>query len=128
MDIANSDGDKTGGKPIGRRLRFAYDYCLEVNAQMRGLPWPPVEETVVALTPGAPEDMVLSEAPVHEEYDEADGQPPVDIGDENADVTDEEGGNGTAAGTPDTSFASEGQDETLEGKAGESKETVDYVL
>ncbi|KAM0464832.1 hypothetical protein ACHAPV_002672 [Trichoderma viride] len=34
----------TGGKPVGRRLRFCYDYCLEINAQQRGLPWPPVEE------------------------------------------------------------------------------------
>ncbi|TFB02012.1 hypothetical protein CCMA1212_006015 [Trichoderma ghanense] len=34
----------TGGKPVGRRLRFCYEYCLEVNAQLRGLPWPPVEE------------------------------------------------------------------------------------
>ncbi|KAH6605119.1 anthranilate synthase component ii [Trichoderma cornu-damae] len=31
-----------GGKPVGRRLRFCYEYCLEVNAQLRGLPWPPV--------------------------------------------------------------------------------------
>lgn len=23
---------------MGRRLRFTYDYCMEVNAQMRGLP------------------------------------------------------------------------------------------
>ncbi|RFU75950.1 anthranilate synthase component ii [Trichoderma arundinaceum] len=38
----------TGGKPIGRRLRFCYEYCLEVNAQLRGLPWPPVEGTVEA--------------------------------------------------------------------------------
>ncbi|KAH8122001.1 hypothetical protein FP744_10003232 [Trichoderma asperellum] len=34
----------TGGKPVGRRLRFCYEYCLQVNAQLRGLPWPPVEE------------------------------------------------------------------------------------
>ncbi|KAK5989170.1 hypothetical protein PT974_10670 [Cladobotryum mycophilum] len=34
----------TGGKPIGRRLRFCYEYCMEVNAQLRGMPWPPVEE------------------------------------------------------------------------------------
>ncbi|POR36068.1 Uncharacterized protein TPAR_03727 [Tolypocladium paradoxum] len=38
----------TGGKPVGRRLRFEYEYCLEANAQLRGLPWPPVEEPVVA--------------------------------------------------------------------------------
>ncbi|RDA90474.1 hypothetical protein CP533_3044 [Ophiocordyceps camponoti-saundersi (nom. inval.)] len=29
-----------GGKPVGRRLRFCYDYCREVNAQIRGLPYP----------------------------------------------------------------------------------------
>ncbi|KAI5459893.1 hypothetical protein BGZ63DRAFT_446774 [Mariannaea sp. PMI_226] len=32
------------GKPVGRRLRFDYDYCRQVNAEMRGLPWPPVRE------------------------------------------------------------------------------------
>ncbi|QYT04306.1 BRCT domain-containing protein [Trichoderma simmonsii] len=37
----------TGGKPVGRRLRFCYEYCLEINAQLRGLPWPPVEDTQV---------------------------------------------------------------------------------
>ncbi|PON26328.1 hypothetical protein TGAM01_v204804 [Trichoderma gamsii] len=37
-----------GGKPVGRRLRFCYDYCLEINAQQRGLPWPPIEESVEA--------------------------------------------------------------------------------
>ncbi|UKZ82310.1 hypothetical protein TrVFT333_010096 [Trichoderma virens FT-333] len=36
-----------GGKPVGRRLRFCYEYCLEINAQLRGLPWPPVEDTQV---------------------------------------------------------------------------------
>ncbi|KAF7538435.1 hypothetical protein G7Z17_g12641 [Cylindrodendrum hubeiense] len=35
----------TGGKPVGRRLRFHYDYCREVNAELRGLPWPPPGET-----------------------------------------------------------------------------------
>ncbi|KAL6853123.1 hypothetical protein J3F83DRAFT_719169 [Trichoderma novae-zelandiae] len=34
----------TGGKPVGRRLRFCYEHCREINAQLRGLPWPPVEE------------------------------------------------------------------------------------
>lgn len=29
---------------MGRRLRHSYEYCLEINAQLRGLPWPPVEE------------------------------------------------------------------------------------
>ncbi|PNY24566.1 Uncharacterized protein TCAP_05496 [Tolypocladium capitatum] len=37
----------TGGKPVGRRLRFEYEYCLEVNAQLRGLSWPPVEKPAV---------------------------------------------------------------------------------
>lgn len=29
---------------MGRRLRHSHDYCLEINAQLRGLPWPPPEE------------------------------------------------------------------------------------
>ncbi|KAF4956439.1 hypothetical protein FSARC_11575 [Fusarium sarcochroum] len=33
----------TGGKPVGRRLIFDIDYCREINAGLRGLPWPPVE-------------------------------------------------------------------------------------
>ncbi|KAF7562688.1 hypothetical protein G7046_g1428 [Stylonectria norvegica] len=32
-----------GGKPVGRRLRFSYEYCREINAQLLGLPWPPPE-------------------------------------------------------------------------------------
>ena len=39
---------QTGGKPVGRRLRFDLDYCREINAQIRGLPWPPVAEQVAA--------------------------------------------------------------------------------
>ncbi|CAM1502964.1 Fc.00g077400.m01.CDS01 [Cosmosporella sp. VM-42] len=35
-----------GGKPVGRRLRFSYEYCRELNARLRGLPWPPPEEVV----------------------------------------------------------------------------------
>ncbi|KAJ4119922.1 hypothetical protein NW768_010512 [Fusarium equiseti] len=31
------------GKPIGRRLRHDIDYCREINAEILGLPWPPVE-------------------------------------------------------------------------------------
>ncbi|KAI8715456.1 BRCT domain-containing protein [Fusarium sp. LHS14.1] len=34
----------TGGKPLGRRLRFDSEYCQQINAELRGLPWPPVEE------------------------------------------------------------------------------------
>ncbi|PFH60382.1 hypothetical protein XA68_11045 [Ophiocordyceps unilateralis] len=30
----------TGGKPVGRRLRFCYDYCRHINAQIRRLPSP----------------------------------------------------------------------------------------
>ncbi|CAH0022916.1 unnamed protein product [Clonostachys rhizophaga] len=33
-----------GGKPVGRRLRHSHDYCLQINAELRGLPWPPKEE------------------------------------------------------------------------------------
>ena len=46
--LANTKNGLTGGKPVGRRLRFCYEYCLEVNAQLRGLPWPPAEEVVEA--------------------------------------------------------------------------------
>lgn len=46
---------QTGGKPVGRRLRFCYEYCLEINAQLRGLPWPPAEDTQ------AKEDAVITE-------------------------------------------------------------------
>ncbi|KAF5027870.1 hypothetical protein F66182_11 [Fusarium sp. NRRL 66182] len=35
----------TGGKPVGRRLKFDIDYCREINAGLRGLPWPPVEDS-----------------------------------------------------------------------------------
>ncbi|RBR03079.1 uncharacterized protein FIESC28_11806 [Fusarium coffeatum] len=31
------------GKPIGRRLRHDIDYCREINAEILGLLWPPVE-------------------------------------------------------------------------------------
>ncbi|KAJ4012190.1 hypothetical protein NW752_004584 [Fusarium irregulare] len=31
------------GKPIGRRLRHDIDYCREINAEILGLPWPPIE-------------------------------------------------------------------------------------
>ncbi|KAH6890480.1 hypothetical protein B0T10DRAFT_605968 [Thelonectria olida] len=36
----------SGGKPVGRRLRFDYDYCRQVNAEIRGLVCPPVEEVM----------------------------------------------------------------------------------
>lgn len=39
---------QAGGKPVGRRLRFNLDYCREINAQIRGLPWPPITEQVTA--------------------------------------------------------------------------------
>ncbi|KAH0495390.1 hypothetical protein TgHK011_008947 [Trichoderma gracile] len=53
----------TGGKPVGRRLRFCYEYCLEINAQLRGLPWPPVEEAQVKDEDGTTElhDMAKQE-------------------------------------------------------------------
>ncbi|PHH75504.1 hypothetical protein CDD80_2338 [Ophiocordyceps camponoti-rufipedis] len=37
---------QTGGKPVGRRLRFDYDYCREINAEIRGLPLPDVSSAV----------------------------------------------------------------------------------
>ncbi|KAL7930024.1 hypothetical protein V8C35DRAFT_330763 [Trichoderma chlorosporum] len=51
----------TGGKPAGRRLRFCYEYCLEVNAQLRGLPWPPADDTPVKEEAAAtePQDAIV---------------------------------------------------------------------
>jgi hypothetical protein len=43
---------KTGGKPVGRRLRHSHDYCLEINAQLRGLPWPPSQGAAVTTSVG----------------------------------------------------------------------------
>ncbi|UNI21394.1 hypothetical protein JDV02_007388 [Purpureocillium takamizusanense] len=37
----------TGGKSVGRRLSLPYEDCLQKNAELRGLPWPPPEETQV---------------------------------------------------------------------------------
>ncbi|KAM0436064.1 hypothetical protein ACHAPT_002956 [Fusarium lateritium] len=45
----------TGGKPLGRRLRFDSEYCQQINAELRGLPWPPVEETTIG-TPAEDDD------------------------------------------------------------------------
>ncbi|KAL4724929.1 hypothetical protein ACLX1H_008376 [Fusarium chlamydosporum] len=33
------------GKPVGRRLRHDIDYCRQINAEILGLPWPPVENS-----------------------------------------------------------------------------------
>ncbi|CAH0043291.1 unnamed protein product [Clonostachys solani] len=38
-----------GGKPVGRRLRHSHEYCLQINAELRGLPWPPKEEKSEAM-------------------------------------------------------------------------------
>ncbi|KJZ72856.1 hypothetical protein HIM_07800 [Hirsutella minnesotensis 3608] len=46
----------TGGKPVGRRLRFSYDYCREANAQLRGMPTPPVDVPVETEQVGPPTD------------------------------------------------------------------------
>ncbi|KAL3593743.1 hypothetical protein FPOAC2_08044 [Fusarium poae] len=35
----------TDGRPVGRRLRHDLDYCREINAEILGLPWPPVENS-----------------------------------------------------------------------------------
>lgn len=52
---------QTGGKPIGRRLRFCYEYCLEINAQLRGLPWPPIDDTPVTeeAVASEPQDTII---------------------------------------------------------------------
>lgn len=39
--------ERTGGKPVGRRLCYDYEECLRMNAKLRGLPWPPVKQEVV---------------------------------------------------------------------------------
>ncbi|KAK7415865.1 hypothetical protein QQX98_005554 [Neonectria punicea] len=54
----------TGGKPVGRRLRFDYDYCRQVNAELHGLPWPPVEEDA------PPNSDSLVDGPLPSIYDE----------------------------------------------------------
>ncbi|KAK7428933.1 hypothetical protein QQZ08_004550 [Neonectria magnoliae] len=54
----------TGGKPVGRRLRFNYDYCRQVNAELRGLPWPPIEEDA------SPNSDSLGDGPLASIYDE----------------------------------------------------------
>ncbi len=48
------------GKPVGRRLRHSYDYCLEINAKLRGLPWPPVEDKEANKSSGQPVDAAAS--------------------------------------------------------------------
>lgn len=62
-----ADWVQTGGKPLGRRLRFDSEYCQQINAELRGLPWPPVEEAQ-AETPEEADDpeVVL-------EYEEGEG-------------------------------------------------------
>ena len=50
-----------GGKPVGRRLRHALDYCQEINASLLGQPWPPVKQSEkpdLALMDGANEMLV----------------------------------------------------------------------
>ncbi|KAL2680900.1 hypothetical protein Neosp_008503 [[Neocosmospora] mangrovei] len=57
----------TGGKPLGRRLRFDSEYCQQINAELRGLPWPPVEETQAE----TPEE--VDDPEVILEYEEGEG-------------------------------------------------------
>lgn len=62
-----ADWVQTGGKPLGRRLRFDSEYCQQINAELRGLPWPPVEETQAE----APEEVDDPEPIL--EYEEGEG-------------------------------------------------------
>ncbi|KAI9167463.1 Multifunctional tryptophan biosynthesis protein [Paramyrothecium foliicola] len=41
-----------GGKPVGRRLRFDVEYCRKINAELRGLQWPPALDVPTALDIG----------------------------------------------------------------------------
>ncbi|RMJ11470.1 hypothetical protein CDV36_008867 [Fusarium kuroshium] len=68
----------TGGKPLGRRLRFDSEYCQQINAELRGLPWPPVEETQTE----TPEE--VDDPEVVLEYEEGEGGVSVPAGDETA--------------------------------------------
>ncbi|KAF4332534.1 hypothetical protein FBEOM_13665 [Fusarium beomiforme] len=34
----------SNGKPVGRRLKHDVEYCREINAKLRGLPWPPADK------------------------------------------------------------------------------------
>ncbi|KAH7143949.1 hypothetical protein EDB81DRAFT_857361 [Dactylonectria macrodidyma] len=69
-----------GGKPVGRRLRFNYDYCREVNAELRGLAWPPPEDTtppeqdtseIGPLLPDIDDEHPLSQDGEAEDYEQA---------------------------------------------------------
>ncbi|KIL95272.1 hypothetical protein FAVG1_00008 [Fusarium avenaceum] len=44
------------GRPVGRRLRHSLDYCREINAHIRGLPWPPVKDAEVRSIPTEEDD------------------------------------------------------------------------
>ncbi|KAH7258253.1 hypothetical protein MRS44_010227 [Fusarium solani] len=57
----------TDGKPLGRRLRFDSEYCQQINAELRGLPWPPVEEAQIE----TPEE--VDDPEVVLEYEEGEG-------------------------------------------------------
>lgn len=65
-----ADIAKTGGKPIGRRLRHSYDYCLEINAQLRGLPWPPPKDAPGTTVDGDKEEADDSKTHPRDESEE----------------------------------------------------------
>lgn len=68
--LANLLHVQVGGKPVGRRLRHPHEYCLEINASLRGLPWPPVkdeEHPVAARNDDANE--VLAEERIDDDVD-----------------------------------------------------------
>lgn len=45
MYIQDTNSLQAVGKPVGRRLRHDIDYCRQINAEILGLPWPPVENS-----------------------------------------------------------------------------------
>lgn len=73
-----ADWTQTGGKPLGRRLRFDSDYCQQINAELRGLPWPPVQETQA----DTPEE--VDDPEVILEYEEGEGGVSVPADDDTA--------------------------------------------
>ncbi|KAF4989590.1 hypothetical protein FDECE_14664 [Fusarium decemcellulare] len=85
----------TGGKPLRRRLRFDSEYCKQINAELLGLPWPPVEKKT--------------------EQDSADDAGPEDgpviFGDEDEDKTSPHVADGQAPDEHRASTSNEGGDE-----------------
>lgn len=79
-------GVQTGGKPLGRRLRFDSEYCQQINAELRGLPWPPVDDAQTETFEEADDpELVL-------EYEEGEGVSSFPTGEESAEEGAADGG------------------------------------